>query len=386
MAWIHARAKNYNTKPIVTLSDGLFLTPNGLIKGSLIIQDGTILELVRDITRSGEDLEGDLILPGFVELHTDNLEKNIMPRPGIFWSDPLASLEAHDAQLISAGITTVFDSICVGEPIDKGRAVMLGLSLKAIREGKKSLRADHLVHLRCEISDPAMGELLDQALSLTEVQLISIMDHTPGQRQWRQPEDWLIYHQAKMPPDELMRVSKALKEARDSCAEENTRKVASYARKKGIPLITHDDTEQCHIDDAVSLGARISEFPTTLAAAKGAYDAGLYTVMGTPNLVRGKSHSGNVTAAEVADAGLLTCLSSDYVPISLLHGAYMLFKSHGFSLKEAIDTISLNPSKAANLTNRGSISPGLRADLVRIREIDGRPRIMAVWVKGERVF
>jgi alpha-D-ribose 1-methylphosphonate 5-triphosphate diphosphatase len=333
-----------------------------------------------------EDLEGDLLVPGFVELHTDNLEKHIMPRPGIYWTDPVASLEAHDAQLISSGITTVFDSVCVGEPVDKGRRGMLPLSLNAIKSGKANLRADHYLHLRCEISDPAMESLCEEALSIMEPKLLSIMDHTPGQRQWRKPEDWLIYHQAKLSEEELQRISLALKEARDGCAMKNIQIVASYAKAHNIPLASHDDTNFEHIEEALILGAAISEFPTTMEAAKFARDAGLMTIMGTPNLVRGFSHSGNVKVKDVAEAGLLSCLSSDYAPASLLHGAYKLYKEHGFTLEDAFATVSKNPAEAGGLSDRGEIREGKRADLIRIREKDGRVSLISVWAKGERVF
>ncbi|MDR2611753.1 MAG: alpha-D-ribose 1-methylphosphonate 5-triphosphate diphosphatase [Deltaproteobacteria bacterium] len=390
MAWIHARAAGDEASAAeLRLVDGNILTPEGLRRGTLVCRDGLILgiEPGRGLAgRSGEDVGGDLLAPGFVELHTDNLERHIMPRPGIFWSDPLAALEAHDAQLAGAGITTVFDSVCVGEPLDKGRHAMLPLSLEAVNSGRRQLRCAHLLHLRCEISDPGMSGQLDLALGMARPDLVSIMDHTPGERQWRTPEDWLVYHQAKMPEDELLRVSRRLRAARDSCAEANIRRVALYARDEGIPLASHDDTDPGHVADAVRLGARISEFPTTLAAARAAKEAGLLTVLGTPNLVRGKSHSGNVKVSEVAEAGCLSCLSSDYVPGSLLHGAWKLWREHGFTLPEAMGAISANPARAAGLEDRGRIVPGLRADLVRVREIGGRPRLMGVWVGGERVF
>ncbi|MDR3155312.1 MAG: alpha-D-ribose 1-methylphosphonate 5-triphosphate diphosphatase [Deltaproteobacteria bacterium] len=395
MAWIHARTDSETESAPASwpagegglrLNNGLFLTPKGALRGSLSARGGLIESLESLPLAGGEDLEGDMVIPGLVELHTDNLEKHIMPRPGIYWTDPLAALEAHDAQLASSGITTVFDSVCVGEPIDKGRRLMLSLSLAALAEGRGNLRADHLLHLRCEVSAPDMEELLDEALRAASPDLVSVMDHTPGQRQWRTPKDWLVYHQEKMVPEELMATAARLKEARDACAARNTRRIVSLASERGITLASHDDTDLGHIEEAVSWGARISEFPTTLEAARGARDAGLMTVMGTPNLVRGGSHSGNVKVSEVARERCLSCLSSDYVPSSLLHGAWKLFREHGYGFGEAVDTVTRNPAEAAGLRDRGEISPGKRADLVRVRETGGRPRVIAVWVKGERVF
>jgi alpha-D-ribose 1-methylphosphonate 5-triphosphate diphosphatase len=402
MAWIHeqnnydGQEKTQKRKKALGLMNARILTPEGLILGALTAKDGVILEagLVPPGFPGGdqdlglfEDLAGDILVPGFVELHTDNLEKHIMPRPGIYWTDPVASLEAHDAQLVSSGITTVFDSVCVGEPVDIGRRAMLPLSLNALKSSEAKLRASHYLHLRCEISDPMMENLFSEALSIAKPDLLSIMDHTPGQRQWRTPKDWLVYHQAKLSDEELQKVSAALKTARDACAIRNIQIIASYARENNIPLASHDDTNFDHIQDALALGAVISEFPTTMESAKFAREKGLKTILGTPNLIRGGSHSGNVKVKDVAEAGYLSCLSSDYAPSSLGRGAYKLYRDHGFSINDAFDTVSANPAEVAGLADRGKIVPGKRADLVRLRELEeGRVSIISVWVGGERVF
>ncbi|MDR2350931.1 MAG: alpha-D-ribose 1-methylphosphonate 5-triphosphate diphosphatase [Deltaproteobacteria bacterium] len=370
----------------LVFTNGNFVTPSGVVAGHMAVKDGVIADVAPGFVHGGIDLKGDLAIPGLVELHTDNLEKHIMPRPGIYWSDPASAVEAHDAQLVSSGITTVFDSVCVGEPVDKGRRRMLAMSLNAINKVKDDLRATHLIHLRCEISDPNMAMCLEEALSLCRPDIISVMDHTPGQRQWRTPKDWLVYHQAKLSDEELRELSKTLKEARDTNADKNIAMIAEHARVNNVTLATHDDTDETHVEEALRLGARISEFPTTMTAAKLAREKGLFTVLGTPNLVRGASHSGNVKAAEVARAGYLSCLSSDYVPASLVHGAFKLHREEGFSLSDAVATVTRNPAEAAGLKDRGALVRGLRADFARVRVTDGRPRIMEVWVKGERAY
>jgi alpha-D-ribose 1-methylphosphonate 5-triphosphate diphosphatase len=367
---------------------GKVLTQEGVRESNVYISDGIIKDITDESLINAEliNLSGDYLLPGMVELHTDNLERHLMPRPGIYWSDALGALEAHDREMASSGITTVFDSICVGESVDKGRVEMLKMSLEAYIQNKASMRVRHLLHIRCEISSQEMGKLFDNALKYVKPDLLSIMDHTPWQRQWRQIEDWAKYNRKIMDLDELTRDALKIKEVRDKCAKTNIEKVVNYARTNNVPLATHDDTEISHINDALEQGAVISEFPTTMEAALKANEAGLTVIMGTPNLIRQKSHSGNVLASDVAKAGHLSCLSSDYVPSSLIQGAFSLWLEHGYSFQDALATVTRNPAKAASLSDRGNIAPCLKADLIRVSLHNKRPRIESVWVEGSRVF
>ncbi|MDR1546314.1 MAG: alpha-D-ribose 1-methylphosphonate 5-triphosphate diphosphatase [Deltaproteobacteria bacterium] len=369
------------------LAGARLMTPEGLKKGSLAMEDGLIKGLGNGQCPPGaEDLGGDWLLPGLVELHTDNLEKHLMPRPKILWPEPGAAMEAHDAQLVSAGVTTVFDSLCVGESVDEGRRCLLALSVEALERTKKRLRADHRVHLRCEISDPEMAAILAGVAELTEVGLVSLMDHTPGERQWRDLEAYRTYWRSTVSDEELAASAAAIKARRDESAAGNSAAVVGYCRARRLPLASHDDALAEHVEMAQAMGAIISEFPATLEAARAAAQAGLAVTMGAPNLVRGRSHSGNVSAAEVAKEGLLNCLSSDYVPSSLLSGAYMLHRDCGWTLREAFRTVTETPARLAGLSDRGRLAPGLRADLVRAAVVDGRPVIKSVWVEGQRVF
>jgi alpha-D-ribose 1-methylphosphonate 5-triphosphate diphosphatase len=165
----------------------------------------------------------------------------------------------------------------------------------------------------------------------------------------------------------------------------NRRHFVQYARERGIPLASHDDTRLEHVEQAHAEGAAISEFPTRVEAARAAKARGLSTVMGAPNVVRGGSHSGNVAAAELARLGLLDSLSSDYVPASLMLAAFRLVPEAGFTIPQAVATVSLNPARAAGLLDRGEIAPGLRADLVQVRMVGEQPIVRAVWREGVRV-
>jgi alpha-D-ribose 1-methylphosphonate 5-triphosphate diphosphatase len=369
------------------LAEARLLTPEGLKKGHLVIEGPLIKNIGNGLIPPGSlDLEGDLLLPGLVELHTDNLEKHLKPRPGLYWPQPGAAMEAHDAQLVSCGITTVLDSVCVGESVDLGRRVLLDMSLKALEETYSHLRADHRLHFRCEISDPDMGGLFERVCEHPLLSMISLMDHTPGQRQWLDMEAYRTYYESKSSEAEINILTEEIRNRRDFWGPVHLRQVADFSARKGLPLASHDDTLPEHIAEALALGATISEFPTTLEAAKQADSLGLAVTMGAPNLVMGGSHSGNVSAKEVAKEGLLGNLSSDYVPSSLLWGACILNRDCGFTLKEAFRTVTEIPAKLGKLHDRGSLIPGLRADLVRVALKEGRPIVKSVWVAGRQVY
>jgi alpha-D-ribose 1-methylphosphonate 5-triphosphate diphosphatase len=332
------------------------------------------------------DLAGDLLLPGLVELHTDNMERLLRPRPKVYWPEPAAALAAHDAMVAAAGITTVFDSISLGESVDQSRRILVGLTAEALDRLRGRLRADHLVHLRCEVSDPEMAHLLALVSDRPDVALVSLMDHTPGQRQWRDLEQFRIYYESKSSGADLASLIERLKADRDRHGEAHAALAAAYAAARKVPLASHDDTLPEHVGQAVALGASISEFPTTIEAARAAREAGMQVVMGAPNLVRGLSHSGNVTAKAVASEGLLGALSSDYVPSSLLSGAFALVRECGWSVAGAVAAVSANPAAMARLADRGCLVPGLRADLARVSVVDGLPEVRSVWVAGRRVY
>ncbi|MDR2443846.1 MAG: alpha-D-ribose 1-methylphosphonate 5-triphosphate diphosphatase [Deltaproteobacteria bacterium] len=373
--------------PETILARAMVLTPDGLKKGHLVMEDGLIKNIGNGSVPPGSlDLEEDFLIPGLVELHTDNMEKHLLPRPGIYWPEPGAAILAHDAQLIGSGITTVYDSICVGESVDKGRHVLLDLSLTALKETEQYLRADHRIHLRCEISDPEMSQIFDTVCFHPKVGLISIMDHTPGQRQWRSLESYRMYYQNKSSDSELEILTNKIRSNRDRYADVHLKKVSNFAGAHSVPLASHDDTLTEHITWALENGAVISEFPTTMEATKAAYESGLAVAMGAPNLVRGASHSGNVTTLEVAKSGYLSYLSSDYVPSSLLSGAFKLSRDCDYDFWEAFKTVTENPASLAKLTDRGRLEPGLRADVVRVTIMSGRPVVRSVWVSGQRVY
>jgi alpha-D-ribose 1-methylphosphonate 5-triphosphate diphosphatase len=384
------------------LSNARIVGAEEIAHGSVLIRDGLIADLSSGVSAAGEDLGGEYLLPGVVELHTDHLEYHLSPRPGVQW-DPLPAVLACDAQLTAAGATTVFDAVRIGtggtgkRNAATGAARHLADSIELAAEAGL-LRADHAIHVRCEVSCPdcldAFGEFADDP----HVRLVSLMDHTPGQRQYADIEVFKRYHIGRGHVTEagFDAFVAPLIERSARYADVHRRAIAQLAAQRGITLATHDDATREHVAESVALGVRICEFPTTVLAAGAADSCGQHIVMGAPNLVRGGSQSGNVAAAELLERGLLHILSSDYVPSSPLQAVFQLAADGVLGLADGARLISGNPARSVGLDDRGEIAVGQRADLVRVQPHDlpaterhplGRrvPVVRAVYRQGDRV-
>ena len=375
------------------ISNARIVLTDEVIHGSLVVRDGLVIAIGSGPTASAGafDFAGDYLLPGLIELHTDNLEKNLMPRPKVHWPT-LPAVLAHDAQIATSGITTVLDALSVGDIVDpKGlRVELLEESVELINHAVERglLRADHLLHLRCELAVDNLLALAEPLLDHPRLRLVSMMDHTPGQRQFRDEAKLRVYYRGKnggMTDRELDHLFARRLELQALHGEANHRTLVALAHAHGTPLASHDDTTTEHVAEAVQDGVAIAEFPTTFEAAEALHDAGIRVLMGAPNLVLGRSHSGNVASRELAVAGLLDILSSDYVPSSLLMAAIaMPDVVDGIDLATAVRTVTKTPAEAVGLSDRGEIAPGKRADLIRVcvRTI---PVVRSVWRQGRRV-
>ncbi|MBC3934137.1 alpha-D-ribose 1-methylphosphonate 5-triphosphate diphosphatase [Undibacterium sp. CY7W] len=378
--------------PDIAIRNARMVTATQAITGSLLVSQGKFADIhAGNAGLSGDDWQGDYLLPGLVELHTDNMEKHLMPRPKVNWP-VLPAIIAHDAQIVAAGITTVLDAIAVGdiEP-DSLRTQTLHSCVQGLSRAAQAgvLRADHLLHLRLELAEPDLLQLFTPFLDDPRLRLVSLMDHTPGQRQWTDLDHYRTHVTGKRgwsheKVDQMLTL--ALQRQQRHVAE-NRQQIVQLCRQSAsrIPLASHDDTTLAHVLEGVADGVTISEFPTALEAAQAARAHGLAIVMGGPNCVRGGSHSGNVSAMELARLGLLDIFSSDYVPASLLQAAFYL-QNADYNLPAAIATVSRNPAQKLGLTDRGEIAIGLRADFLRVRLIDGMPVVLGVWKQGQKLF
>lgn len=378
--------------PEINISNATLVLKDQIVRGSLSIRDGWIAAIDDGaLSRAPHhDMQGDYLLPGLVELHTDNLEGHLVPRPKVAWP-PLPAVQAHDAEITAAGITTVFDSLRVGDEHEDDHCKrLLQASLEGIESAERAgaLRADHHIHLRCEVGCAYVVEDAEAAMEEPRVSLVSLMDHTPGQRQFANLDAYRIYYQGKMnmSDEEIDRFIARKIEENTPHVDGNRRRIAALGREKGLILASHDDATAAHVEEAVELGVTLAEFPTTVQAAEAAHRSGLSNLAGAPNLVRGKSHSGNVAARELADRGLLHGIASDYVPSSSLLGLLKLHDEAGWSLPDAVATATLAPARMAGLDDRGEIAPGLRADLVQISRHGSGVAVRSVWRLGERVL
>jgi alpha-D-ribose 1-methylphosphonate 5-triphosphate diphosphatase len=360
--------------------------------GWVAFADGRIAEIGEgDAPAGSEDAAGDLVMPGLIELHTDHLEAHYVPRPKVYWN-PIAAVVSYDGQLATAGITTVLDSLRVwreegAEEVD-GMAGVLAAAISSARDADL-LRADHYLHLRCEVPMPNVVDEAKELIGRPDVRLMSLMDHTPGQRQFRDEVKLRDYYRGKgggrtdAELDVLFERRFAYQKAYGAT---NMRAIVALAQQYGIPLASHDDTTEENVADAVRDHVSVAEFPTTVEAARRLHQAGIDILMGAPNVVRGGSHSGNIAAVDLAREGMLDILSSDYIPSSLLMAALQL-PQHvpAIDLACAVRTVTKTPAEAVGLPDRGEIAPGKRADVIRVHVARDVPVVRSVWRVGRRV-
>lgn len=372
------------------LNNAKIVLENEVITGSVLVRDGKIADIAEGTASGGEDFGGDYLIPGLVELHTDHLEGHYLPRPRVRWN-PIAAVLAHDAQIATSGITTVLDALRVGmdEDADLSAPEMrkLGDAIEnSVHEGR--LRADHYLHLRCEVSAPDCLESFQLFENDSRVRLASLMDHAPGQRQFVDLETYAYYYQRKLKlsdRDFQLYCEKRMGESAQYSGPQREA-LAEKCRARGIVLASHDDATQAHVDEAIEQGIHVAEFPTTLQAAAASKRAGLAVLMGAPNVVRGGSHSGNVSARELVEHGYLDILSSDYIPFSLIQSTFMLSETaDSISLPDSVRLVTKNPAEAVGFDDRGVIEIGKRADLVRVRVDEHIPVVRTVWREGRRV-
>jgi len=363
-----------------------------VIEGSLKIHGRIITQIDEGPCRvSGAiDCQGNFICPGLIELHTDNVERHLSPRPNSIWPATSAILN-HDREIIGAGITTVFNALYVGNTRFSGRShdhMVDACNAVATAKSAGNLKADHFLHLRCEVSESELLSDLTSLLTNSLSQLVYIMDHTPGQRQFVSLDAFKTYYQGKYNMSDAVFssfVDEQVK-AQKKYSATNRRLVVKQANDLGIRLASHDDATLAHVEEAVADRVSIAEFPTTLEAARASHNSGLAVLMGGPNIVRGKSHNGNASARGFAKAGYLDIISSDYVPASLLHACLTLENSvDTISMPEAISMVTKTPAQHVGLTDRGEISPGKLADLVVFTRREDVPVISQVWREGVRV-
>lgn len=366
---------------------------NEVVRGSVELRDGVIANMSDSTSQlpGAFDGENGFLMPGLIELHTDNLEKYFTPRPKVNWP-PLSAMSAHDTQLIGSGITTVLDAVALGDYRDGNRQENLDQFINTVAESQKRglTRAEHRIHLRCEVPHSTTVGLFERYVNMPEVQLVSVMDHAPGQRQFVNIDKYRTYYQGKynMTDTEMAVYEKDQVAQSERWSKQNRDEITRQCRELNIPTASHDDATNAHVTESKELGMVIAEFPTTVEAAKRSHELGLKVMMGAPNVIRGGSHSGNVAAHELASLGVLDILSSDYYPVSLLDAVFTLVNDerNNLDVAQAVQLATLNPAQALGLHDRGVIAEGKRADLVLAHRLDDHQLVSRVWREGKKVF
>jgi alpha-D-ribose 1-methylphosphonate 5-triphosphate diphosphatase len=382
------------------LSDLQLVLPDGVVgRGALRLEDGYIAE-IREGTVAGAALSahGLTLLPGLVDIHGDMLEREISPRPKAALPTELA-LHELDKRLVATGITTAYAAISFAwHKDDSTRSEAKARQIMAtVNEMRPHLLADHYVHARFEITNPDAGLVLEELLDIGHVHLISIMDHTPGQGQYRDIEAYIQFaiEWRKRTGDNLTSTGEEVNEEsiRADIAVAQARPkgwdavyaVSRLARERGVPLASHDDDTVEKVNLVGDLGVTISEFPVSWEAAHHARSRGIHVAMGAPNALQGRSLSGNLSAAEAVEGGVVDTLATDYYPAAMLHAACSLAERGTMPLYESIKLVSQNPADALGLHDRGRIAVGRKADLV-LADLRGLPRVHGVLREGQPVY
>jgi alpha-D-ribose 1-methylphosphonate 5-triphosphate diphosphatase len=378
----------FRPDPELVLADAQLVLPDRVAAGTLVVRHGRIAAIDTGGTAlpSAIRLDGALLLPGLVDLHTDNFERAIEPRTGVRMPG-YAAMAAHDRETVASGVTTVLDALCLTDwDDDASRMDSLRRGIAALDLLGGMMKAEHFLHLRVEL--PAEGAA-EGFLSLVEhprLKLVSLMDHTPGIKQFADIGAWrTLPWNLRRGEAELARIEARFAAGQARVAD-TRRSVLARLAGTSIALASHDDRTEAHVAEAAADGILIAEFPVTMAAARAAKAAGQAVLGGAPNVVRGGSHSGNIAVSGLAEAGLLDALASDYVPSSMLEAVFRLHAAHGVALPNAVAMASTVPARLIGLADRGALEVGLAADLVQARWLpDGAALVDGVWRQGVRV-
>ncbi|MEO1395125.1 MAG: alpha-D-ribose 1-methylphosphonate 5-triphosphate diphosphatase [Cyanobacteria bacterium J06634_5] len=364
--------------------------PTEEVLGTLVVESGRITDIQPGVVATGQDGQGEYLLPGLIELHTDNLERCLSPRPGVRWPIDAAATH-HDRDLAAAGITTVCDAIAIGDVTPSSlRMTEFHSMIEAIeaRQVSGKFSVDHRLHLRCELAFEQVADRVGKYADHPLLSLISLMDHTPGQRQFTKMDKFREYYMGKHGVTEAQ-IDDFIRdrlEAQKAYAETSRKSLVDLAEAHNLAMASHDDATVEHVQQAIDEGVTISEFPTTLEAAKTAHANDLQVLMGAPNLVLGGSHSGNVSAMELAELNLVDLISSDYVPHSLLLSIFIIAAKTKKPIHEAMRPVTVNPARAIGLIgDRGTLELGKRADFLTVHVENHIPRLTRVVSQGKRV-
>lgn len=372
--------KLYMTQASLVTADSVHLD------SSLLIESGRISAINPVHVETGcpeVRLDGAFLIPGLIDLHGDGIEKMIEPRPGVLFPTEFA-IRAMDSQLMTSGITTVFHAFSFAEnELGVRNAAFAAEIVQKIHALKAKLNIDTRAHCRYEITSSSSLPHLQDLIAAQQVDLLSVMDHTPGQGQFKSDQsyaDYLVKVYKHTPQSALALIEE--KKAVRAQAQRDLHRLMAGAKAAGVILASHDDDSPAKVKQVESMGVHISEFPINIEAAKAAHQAGISTLFGAPNIVRGRSQSSGMRAVDAIRAGVATCLCSDYMHSAMLAAIFKIFKESILSLPDAVKLGTLHPARAINDPEIGEIAIGKKANLIAVRWDGQHPVVESTWLNG----
>jgi alpha-D-ribose 1-methylphosphonate 5-triphosphate diphosphatase len=363
---------------------------------ALIIEDGIIQDILPMcactyktagfIGTDGLDAKGMLVMPGMIDIHSDAVEKEVEPRPDIRFPLELA-LSQLERRLASQGLTSVFHSLSFagGDGVRDDR-VAQDIIDKIKQRPRSVIR--NFVHLRYEITNFKSLPVVRELLQSGRIDLFSIMDHSPGQGQYRTHEDYAQYVRKtyRLPEEQIAKIAEERLTRREMVSPEALAELVQFAKKYNIPVASHDDDSVAKINWGRSSGISIAEFPINIETAQAATDAGLFVLVGSPNIARGGSHNGNLSALDLIKAGCANAICSDYYTASMLYAVFKVAQAI-HDLPAAVRMVTLNPASAIQKEKIfGSLEPGKQADLIIVETGFEIPVVHKTFVNGKLVY
>lgn len=386
---------------MILLKNGKIITEDGILQDmSLVVEGDYIKEIIPNASIVQEDYDEIIdcidkyIAPGLIDIHSDYIESIVSPRPSVLMDFEFA-LRETERILINSGITTMYHSLSCYPDSEATKSI--------IRKPENNMRlinainnlddTPHIirnrVHLRFELTSMKMKDEVMDLMRDGKIHHLSFMDHTPGQGQFHNFEVYRDYLKGYNPDKSEEEIEQMVEKrlAMETLKLEEVEEMADLAKKLGITLASHDDDSLAKLDMNEKLGIKVSEFPTTIEVAKEARARGMETIAGSPNLLLGKSQSGNMSAENGLEYGGISVIASDYYPQSMLASIFRMYKDKGMALNEMFNLATINPAKAVGIDHMyGSIEPGKKADILVIEEYSAIPIIKIAMVDGHIVF
>jgi alpha-D-ribose 1-methylphosphonate 5-triphosphate diphosphatase len=378
-----------NNRPLYITGARLVLRDQVLENSAMLVEHGRIVSIDSGGAAGAEqlDLAGQTLLPGLIDLHCDAIEKEVEPRSRVFFPIDFAVAQV-DRRNAAAGITTPFHALSFSAQESGVRNNQIAAAIvRAIKLAAPASLVDNRVHCRYEVTDPTSVAVLCELLEEGLVDMLSVMDHSPGQGQFKTLDAFVDYMKGNhgMDHDTALAAAQLKLDAREG-ALQRIETLLAVARRRGVATASHDDDSPQRVRAMHELGVHISEFPINPEAAATAIALGLPTILGAPNVLRGQSQSGSMRAIDAIQAGSASCLCSDYQPSTLVAAAFAVEKTGVLGLPDAVALVSANPAAACNLTDRGYLAPGMRADLIAVSHHGSWPSVTRTWSRGVQVF